>query len=148
MQRYRAVTQEHPWGGGAACAASALGVGYREIAGKLPRKPPSVAALRRLLNGALADSGLGYEIDGPFIGDPDGLETGSIVSLADGRYLMRAATGWMDPAKGSIRARLPAPVLRALVLTPGRERTAAPKRGASKRGASKRGASKRGASKR
>jgi hypothetical protein len=121
MKRFRSVAQEHPWGGGVACVASVLGVGYDEIAGQLAgRKPPSGAALRRLLNRALADSGLAYEFDGPFLGDPDGLETGSIVVLANGRYLMRGAVGWMDPAKGSMRARLPGPVRRALVLTPGR----------------------------
>jgi hypothetical protein len=122
MKRYRVVAQEHPWGGGAACVASILGVGYREIAGKLAgRKPPSLTTLRALLNRALADSGLAYEIDRPFIGDPDGLETGAIVTLGEGRTLMRAAAGWMDPATGRIRARLPGPVRQALVMTPGRE---------------------------
>jgi hypothetical protein len=122
MKRYRAVAQGDAWGSGAACAASVLGVGYGEVAGRLAgRQPPSTTALRRLLNAALADSGLSYEIDGPFIGDPDGLETGAIVTLGDGRYLMRAEDGWMDPAKGSIRPRLPGAVHRALVLTPGRE---------------------------
>ena len=82
---------------------------------------PSVTALRALLNRALADSGLAYEIDRPFIGDPDGLETGAIVTLGEGRTLMRAADGWMDPATGRIRARLPGPVRQALVMTPGRE---------------------------
>jgi hypothetical protein len=121
MKPYRVVAQEHPWGGGAACVASILGVGYREIAAKLVgRKPPSVTALRALLNRALADSGLAYELDRPFIGDPDGLETGSIVALAEGRTLMRAANGWMDPATGRIRPRLPGPVRQALVMTPGR----------------------------
>jgi len=121
MKLYRAVAQEHPWGGGAACVASVLGVGYREIAAQLAgRKPPSIAALRGLLNRALADSGLVYEVERPFIGDPDGLETGSIVALADGRTLMRAAEGWMDPATGRLRPRLPAPVRHALVMTPGR----------------------------
>ncbi len=132
MKRFRSVAQEHPWGGGAACVAAVLGVGYGEIAGKLVgRKPPSGAALRRLLNRALADSGLAYEIDGPFLGDPDGLETGSIVLLADGRYLMRGAVGWMDPAKGSMRRRLPGRVRRALVLTsgpPDKRRRRAPQR--------------------
>jgi hypothetical protein len=132
MRRFRSVAQEHPWGGGAACVASVLGVGYHEIAGQLAgRKPPSGAALRRLLNRALADSGLAYEFDGPFLGDPDGLETGSIVVLTNGRYLMRATVGWMDPAKGSMRPRLPGPVRRALVLTPGpptRRRRRAPRR--------------------
>ena len=122
MKRYRAVAQEHPWGGGAACVASALGVGYRAIAAKLPgREPPSIAALRSLLNRAVADSGLAYEVDRPFIGDPDGLETGAIVVLDDGRTLMRAEGGWMDPAVGRIRPRLPGPVRQALVLMPGRE---------------------------
>lgn len=122
MKPYRAVAQEHPWGGGAACVASILGVGYREIAAKLSdRKPPSLAALRALLNGALADSGLAYEVDRPFIGDPDGLETGAIVALDDGRTLMRAEDGWMDPAAGRIRPRLPGRVRQALVLTPGRD---------------------------
>ena len=122
MKRYRAVAQKHPWGAGAACVASVLGLGYGEIAGQLPgRKPPSIAALRGLLNRALADSGLAYEVDRPFIGDPDGLETGAIVSLGDGRTLMRADDGWMDPAAGRIRPRLPGPVRQALVLTPGRE---------------------------
>ncbi|HEY6478201.1 MAG TPA: hypothetical protein VI456_16600 [Polyangia bacterium] len=121
MKAYRTVAQEHPWGGGAACVASVLGVGYREIAGQLAgRKAPSMAVLRGLLNRALADSGLAYEIDGPFIGDPDGLETGSIVALAEGRTLMRAANGWMDPATGRVRPRLPGPVRQALVMTPGR----------------------------
>jgi hypothetical protein len=124
MKRYRTVAQEHPWGGGAACVASVLGVGYRAIAAQLPAgKPPSIAALRRLLNRALADSGLAYEVDRPFIGDPDGLETGAIVALDDGRTLMRAEDGWMDPAAGRIRRRLPGPVRQALVLTPGREAT-------------------------
>jgi hypothetical protein len=121
MKRYRAVAQEHPWGGGAACVASILGVGYREIAARLGgRKPPSIAALRSVLNRALADSGLAYEVDRPFIGDPDGLETGSLVVLVDGRTLMRAADGWMDPEGGRLRAKLPGPVRQALVLTPGR----------------------------
>ena len=41
MKRYRVVAQEHPWGGGAACVASILGVGYRAIAAQLPgREPP------------------------------------------------------------------------------------------------------------
>jgi hypothetical protein len=127
MKLYRAVAQEHPWGGGAACVASVLGVGYRAIAAKLPgRQPPSIAALRGLLNRALADRGLAYEVDRPFIGDPDGLETGAIVVLDDGRTLMRAEDGWMDPAGGRLRTRLPGPVRQALVLTPGRE--AAPRR--------------------
>ena len=122
MKPYRAVAQEHPWGGGAACVASVLGVGYREVAAKLTgRKPPSMATLRGVLNRALADSGLAYEVDRPFIGDPDGLETGSIVVLDDGRTLMRAADGWMDPAAGRVRPRLPGPVRQALVMTPGRE---------------------------
>jgi hypothetical protein len=122
MKLYRAVAQEHPWGAGAACVASILGVGYREIAAKLDgRKPPSLAALRGLLNHALADSGLAYEVDRPFIGDPDGLETGAIVALADGRTLMRAADGWMDPAIGRMRSRLPGSVRQALVMTPGRD---------------------------
>jgi len=122
MKLYRAVAQEHPWGGGAACVASVLGVGYREIAAKLAgRKPPSLAALRGVLNRALADSGLAYEVERPFIGDPDGLETGSIVVLADGRTLMRAEDGWMDPATGRMRRRLAGPVRQALVMTPGRD---------------------------
>jgi hypothetical protein len=122
MKLYRAVTQEHPWGGGVACVASILGVGYRAIAGRFPaRKPPSLAALRGVLNRALADSGLAYEIDRRFIGDPDGLETGAIVTLADGRTLMRAAAGWMDPATGRLRPRLPGAVRQALVMTPGRD---------------------------
>jgi hypothetical protein len=121
MKLFRPVAQEHPWGGGAACVASALGVGYREIAGKLPgRKPPPFAALRSLLNRALASSGLTYELDRPFIGDPDALETGAIVALDDGRTLLRAASGWMDPEGGRVRARLPGPVRQALVMTPGR----------------------------
>jgi hypothetical protein len=82
-----------------------------------------MAALRRVLNRVLADSGLTYEVDHPFIGDPDGLETGAIVSLGDGRTLMRGEDGWMDPAGGRIRRRLPGPVRQALVLTPGREAT-------------------------
>jgi hypothetical protein len=129
MKLYRVVAQQHAWGGGAACVASVLGVGYREIAAKLPGgRRPSIAALRGLLNRALADSGLAYEVDRPFIGDPDGLETGAIVALDDGRTLMRAADGWMDPAAGRIRLRLPGPVRQALVLTPGREVTRRPRR--------------------
>ena len=120
MKQYRAVAQEHPWGAGAACVASVLGVGYGEIAARLAgRKPPSIAALRGVLNRALADSGLAYEVDRPFIGDPDGLETGAIVALDDGRMLMRAADGWMDPAGGRVRSKLPGPVRQALVMTPG-----------------------------
>ena len=127
MKRYRAVAQEDAWGGGVACVASVLGVSYAQIVAKLgertSRKPrpgpgPSVDLLRRLLNDGFKDTGLVYEIDEPFIGDPNALETGAIVSLASGRYLMRAADGWMDPASGRIRQRLPEKVRRALVLTP------------------------------
>jgi hypothetical protein len=124
MRRYRAVAQEDGWGGGVACVASVLGLSYAQIVAKLRRKPadgqagPSVDVLRRILNDGFKDSGLVYELDQPFIGDPSSLETGAIVSLVSGRYLMRAADGWMDPASGKIRQRLPEKVQRTLVLTP------------------------------
>jgi hypothetical protein len=124
MRRYRAVAQEDAWGGGVACVASVLGLSYAQIVAKLSRKPaegqagPSVDVLRRILNDGFKDTGLVYELDQPFIGDPRSLETGTIVSLVNGRYLMRAASGWMDPASGKIRQRLPAKVQRTLVLTP------------------------------
>jgi hypothetical protein len=124
MRRYRAVAQEDDWGGGVACVASVLGLSYAQVVAKLRRKPaegqggPSVDVLRRILNDGFKDTGLVYELDQPFIGDPDSLETGAIISLAGGRYLMRAADGWMDPASGKIRRRLPEKVQRALVLTP------------------------------
>jgi hypothetical protein len=123
MRRYRAVAQEDDWGGGLACVASVLGLSYAQIVAKLGRKPaggrrPSVDVLRRLLNEGFKETGLAYELDEPFIGDPDSLETGAIVALVSGRYLMRAAGGWMDPASAKIRKRLPAKVRRTLVLTP------------------------------
>ncbi len=135
MKRYRAVAQEDDWGGGVACVASVLGASYAQIAAKLGeewrRKPgrqsasggpgPSVELLRRILNDGFKDTGLVYELDGPFIGDPNSLETGSIVALVSGRYLMRAANGWMDPASAKIRKRLPEKVQQALVLTPDSE---------------------------
>jgi hypothetical protein len=114
-----------------ACVASVLGASYAQIAAKLgqkwSRKPggapargpgPSAELLRRILNDGIKDTGLVYELDGPFIGDPNALETGTIVSLVGGRYLMRAADGWMDPASAKIRQRLPEKVQQALVLTP------------------------------
>ena len=124
MRRYRAVAQEDGWGGGVACVASVLGVSYAQVVARLSRKPaggragPSVEVLRRILNDGFKDTGLVYELDQPFIGDPNSLETGTIVSLVSGRYLMRAAEGWMDPARGKLRQRLPEKVQRALVLTP------------------------------
>jgi hypothetical protein len=124
MRRYRAVAQEDGWGGGVACVASVLGLSYAQIVAKLRRKPaqgqpgPSVDVLRRILNDGFKDTGLVYELDQPFIGDPSSLETGTIVSLVSGRYLVRAASGWMDPASGKIRQRLPEKVQRTLVLTP------------------------------
>ena len=134
MRRYRAVAQEDDWGGGVACVASVLGASYAQIVAKLgekwrrkpSRKParglaPPAEMLRRILNDGFKDTGLVYELDGPFIGDPNALETGTIVSLASGRYLMRAADGWMDPASAKIRKRLPEKVQVALVLTPDSE---------------------------
>ena len=131
MRRYRAVAQEDDWGGGVACVASVLGVSYAQIVAKLGenwrRKPsgkpargpaPPAELLRRILNDGFKDTGLVYELDQPFIGDPSSLETGTIVSLVSGRYLVRAASGWMDPASGKIRQRLPEKVQRTLVLTP------------------------------
>ena len=130
MRRYRAVAQEDDWGGGVACVASVLGTSYAQIAAKLgekwSRKPasgsgPPVELLRRILNDGFKDTGLVYELDGPFIGDPSSLETGTIVSLVSGRYLMRAAEGWMDPASGKMRKRLPDKVRMTLILTPDNE---------------------------
>ena len=126
MRRYRAVAQEDDWGGGVACVASVLGASYAQIAAKLGRRPargpgPPVELLRRILNDGFKDTGLVYELDQPFIGDPYSMETGTIVSLMSGRYLMRAAAGWMDPASGKIRKRLPEQVQQALVLTPANE---------------------------
>jgi len=130
VRRYRAVAQEDDWGGGVACVASVLGASYAQIAAKLgakwrrrpaPGPGPSVELLRRILNDGFKDTGLVYELDGPFIGDPAALETGTIVSLVSGRYLMRAADGWMDPATAKIRKRLPEKVQQALVLTPDNE---------------------------
>ena len=124
MRRYRAVAQEDDWGGGLACVASVLGLSYAEVVAKLRRKPaqgrtgPSVDVLRRILNDGFKDTGLVYELDQPFIGDPSSLETGAIVALVSGRYLMRATGGWMDPASAKIRKRLPEKVRRTLVLTP------------------------------
>ena len=127
MRRYRAVAQQDDWGGGVACVASVLGTSYAQIADKLSRKPrrkpaagagPSVAQLRRILNEGFKETGLVYELDRPFIGDPDSLETGTIVSLVSGRYLMRAGDGWMDPTTARIRKRLPEKVHQTLVLTP------------------------------
>ncbi len=130
VKRYRAVVQEDAWGSGVACVASVLGLSYAQIAARLAGKPgrkpagarwPSADLLRRVLNDGFKDTGLVYELDQPFIGDPNSLETGAIVSLASGRYLMRAADGWMDPAGGRLRQRLPGKVLQALVLTPDNE---------------------------
>jgi hypothetical protein len=131
MRRYRPVAQGDDWGGGAACVASVLGVSYAQIAaklagksGRMPRRGgagPSAELLRRVLNDAFKDTGLVYELDRPFIGDPNSLETGAIVSLASGRYLMRAEDGWMDPTTARIRKRLPEKVQQALVLTPDNE---------------------------
>jgi hypothetical protein len=142
VKRYRAVAQEDVWGSGVACVASVLGLSYAQIAAKLAAKVPTRLAtkvggkpgrkpaggawlsadlLRRVLNEGFKNTGLVYELDQPFIGDPNSLETGAIVSLASGRYLMRAAAGWMDPADGKIRQRLPEKVLQALVLTPDSE---------------------------
>jgi hypothetical protein len=134
VKRYRAVVQEDDWGGGVACVASVLGASYAQIAAKLgekwrrkpTRKPaldrgPSAELLRGVLNDGFKDTGLVYELDRPFIGDPNALETGTIVSLASGRYLMRAADGWMDPARAKLRKRLPEKVQLALVLTPDNE---------------------------
>ncbi len=125
MRRFRPVAQQDAAGGGIACVASVLGISYGDALAKLglgksakAGKAPTGEALRRVLNEAFKDTGLAYEIDHPFIGDPDGLETGSIVSLENGRFLMRAADGWMDPAGGKIRRRLPSKVGAALVLTP------------------------------
>ena len=86
-----------------------------------PGPGPSAELLRRILNDGFKETGLVYELDGPFIGDPNSLETGTIVSLESGRYLMRAADGWMDPASGKIRKRLPEKVQKALILTPDNE---------------------------
>ena len=132
MKRYRPVAQEDAWGCGAACVASVLGMSYAEVVVKLAAKSvpkarpkrcgPAGEQLQRVLNDALKDTGLIYDIDSPFIGDPDSLETGSIVSLESGHYLMRAAEGWMDPANAKkIRKRLPEKVHQALVLTPDNE---------------------------
>jgi hypothetical protein len=134
VRRYRAVAQEDDWGGGVACVASVLGASYAQIVAKLGqkwrrkpgRKPgrgpePPAELLRRILNEGFKDTGLVYELDGPFIGDPNSLETGTIVALVSGRYLMRAADGWMDPASAKIRKRLPEKVQMALVLTPDSE---------------------------
>jgi hypothetical protein len=123
MRRFRPVAQKDAAGGGIACVASVLGISYGEALAKVGArsgngKAPSSEALRRVLNEAFKNTGLAYEFDQPFIGDPDGLETGSIVALESGRYLMRAADGWMDPVGGKIRPRLPAKVGAALVLTP------------------------------
>jgi hypothetical protein len=124
MKRFRPVAQQNEAGGGIACVASVLGISYGEALAKVGARTgkrgaaPSSEALRRVLNEAFKHTGLAYEFDRPFIGDPDGLETGSIVSLANGHYLMRAAEGWMDPAGGKIRQRLPGKVGAALVLTP------------------------------
>jgi hypothetical protein len=129
MKRFRPVAQEDDSGCGAACVASALGLSYAEVVAKLAGKAvpksrkkrcgPEGEALRRVLNEALKNTGLIYDIDGPFIGDPNSLETGSIVSLENGHYLMRSAEGWMDPANAKkVRKRLPAKVHQALVLTP------------------------------
>jgi hypothetical protein len=116
MKRFRPVAQKGATGGGVACVASVLGISYGEALAKVGARAgkrekagqaPSGEVLRGVLNEAFKDTGLGYEIDSPFIGDPDGLETGSIVALANGRYLMRAADGWMDPVGGKIRPRLP-----------------------------------------
>jgi hypothetical protein len=137
MRPFRPVAQEHDWGSGAACVAAVLGVSYREVVAKLGKpgkngnkdgkpgktkpKAPSGEALRRVLNEALAGTGLVYEADRPFIGDPDSLETGSIVALDGGRYLVRAEDGWMDPSKANVRKRLPGAVHQAFVLTPAHE---------------------------
>jgi hypothetical protein len=124
MKRFRPVAQQDEWGCGVACVASVLGISYADAVARLGLKRggngtgPTSAALRRVLNEAFKDTGLAYELDRPFIGDPDGLETGAIVSLASGRCLMRAADGWMDPAGGKIRHTLPGEVRQALVLTP------------------------------
>jgi len=117
-----------------ACVASVLGASYGQSAAKLGakwrRKPggepargpgPSVELLRRVLNDGFKDTGLVYELDRPFIGDPSSLQTGTIVSLVGGRFMMRAADGWMDPARAKIRKRLPEKVQQALVLTPDNE---------------------------
>jgi hypothetical protein len=129
MKRYRPVAQQDKWGCGVACVASVLGISYAGVLARLGvsknggkkgtngKQPPS-EALRRVLNDAFKDTGLAYELDRPFIGDPDALETGSIVSLSSGHCLMRAADGWMDPVGGKIRPRLPGEVRQALVLTP------------------------------
>ncbi len=130
MRRYRAVAQEDDWGGGVACVASVLGASYAQIVAKLGQtwrgKPargqrPSAELLCRILNEGFKDTGLVYVLDEPFIGDPDSLETGTIVSLVSGRYLMRTADGWMDPAAAKIRRRLPEKVQTALTLTPDNE---------------------------
>ena len=130
MRRYRAVAQEDDWGGGVACVASVLGASYAQIVAKLgekwsrtpaPGPGPPVESLRRVLNDGFKETGLVYELDGPFIGDPNSLETGTIVSLVSGRYLMRAAEGWMDPASGTMRKRLPDKVQMTLILTPDNE---------------------------
>ena len=127
MKRYRPVAQQDKWGCGVACVASVLGITYADVIARLKNgsknghgqgKEPSSEALRRVLNDAFRNTGLAYELDRPFIGDPDGLETGSIVSLSSGHCLMRAADGWMDPTGGKIRRRLPGEVRQALVLTP------------------------------
>jgi hypothetical protein len=127
VRRYRAVAQEDDWGGGVACVASVLGVSYAQIVAGLSQNPgrrpapgrgPSAELLRRILNQGFKETGLVYELDRPFIGDPNSLETGTIVSLVSGRYLMRAADGWMDPQSGKIRKRLPEKVRQTLVLTP------------------------------
>lgn len=132
MRRYRAVAQEDAWGSGVACVASVLGASYAQIAAKLAGKwtpdgesargaGPPVELLRRVLNDGFKDTGLVYELDRSFIGDPNSLETGTIVSLVSGRYLMRTAEGWMDPARAKIRQRLREKVQQALVLTPDNE---------------------------
>ena len=110
---------------GRRCGLRRVGLGpqLRQIVAKLGRKGRSRAeagrgrshrssVLRRILNDGFKDTGLVYELDEPFIGDPNALETGAIVSLVSGRYLMRAADGWMDPASAKIRKRLPEKVQR------------------------------------
>ena len=119
MKRFRPVAQRSRKGAGAACLASVLGISCAEAMRKLGAgQGARLSELRRVLNQATRHSGLHYEIDGPFIGDPDSLETGSIVSLTDRRVLVRVDAGWMDPEGGKIRRNLPAPVAKSLVLTP------------------------------
>src|ERR1700749_3498236 len=98
MKRVQPVAQRHDWGCGAACVAAVLGISYAQALKELgtpaaKAKGFRAEQLRKVLNRAVADSGLEYEIDRPFIGDPESLETGSIVALDTGAFLVRDAEG-------------------------------------------------------